>query len=85
MSESIPCPNCGSAQSKIIDSRSSKDTTARRRECLLCASRYSTVEVYKVHGSPNASMKAAVKSAETTLALCKRTLKVLDVGKLQKT
>lgn len=40
------CPRCGSTQSKVIDSRGSKDdrTIKRRRECLDCAHRYTTQE-----------------------------------------
>jgi transcriptional repressor NrdR len=43
----MKCPYCGFVESKVIDSRMSKemDTIRRRRECLKCAKRFSTAEV----------------------------------------
>lgn len=40
------CPFCGHAESKVVDSRSSKegDSIRRRRECLACERRYTTYE-----------------------------------------
>ncbi len=40
------CPFCLSLDSKVVDSRSSKDGTAirRRRECLKCSERFTTYE-----------------------------------------
>ncbi|HCR30443.1 MAG TPA: transcriptional regulator NrdR [Opitutae bacterium] len=40
------CPKCASDLDKVIDSRISKDgsTIRRRRECLDCSHRYSTIE-----------------------------------------
>lgn len=40
------CPKCGSLEDKVIDSRLSKDGASirRRRECLLCETRYTTYE-----------------------------------------
>lgn len=40
------CPKCGSLEDKVIDSRLSKDGTCirRRRECLLCETRFTTYE-----------------------------------------
>lgn len=40
------CPFCGFLESKVVDSRSSKegDSIRRRRECLKCARRYTTYE-----------------------------------------
>jgi transcriptional repressor NrdR len=40
------CPFCGSSDSKVIDSRSSKSQTAirRRRQCLRCKHRFTTYE-----------------------------------------
>ncbi len=42
----MQCPRCSSVRSKVVDSRTSKDnrTIKRRRECLDCAHRYTTVE-----------------------------------------
>lgn len=39
------CPKCGSDQVNVIDSRPKEGTVARRRKCLVCGYRYSTVEV----------------------------------------
>ncbi|HAZ29082.1 MAG TPA: transcriptional regulator NrdR [Candidatus Magasanikbacteria bacterium] len=40
------CPVCNSKETKVIDSRMAQDGSAvrRRRECLLCGYRFSTVE-----------------------------------------
>lgn len=38
------CPFCGFAESKVIDSRTVSDGVRRRRECLECASRFTTYE-----------------------------------------
>ena len=39
------CPRCKSNQITCIDSRPSGDTTRRRRMCLDCKVRFSTIEV----------------------------------------
>jgi len=43
---SMRCPFCGHNDSKVVDSRSSKegDAIRRRRECLKCVRRYTTYE-----------------------------------------
>jgi len=42
----MKCPHCDHEESKVLDSRTSKemDTIRRRRECLKCAKRFSTIE-----------------------------------------
>lgn len=42
----MKCPFCGFIESKVLDSRISKemDTIRRRRECLKCAKRFTTAE-----------------------------------------
>ena len=42
----MKCPFCNSSESKVVDSRSSKDSRAirRRRECLYCHERFTTYE-----------------------------------------
>ena len=42
----MKCPFCGHIESKVLDSRISKemDTIRRRRECLKCAKRFTTAE-----------------------------------------
>ncbi len=43
----MKCPYCGYVESKVIDSRTSKEMDAirRRRECLLCGKRFNTAEL----------------------------------------
>jgi transcriptional repressor NrdR len=43
----MKCPFCGYLESKVVDSRMSKEMDAirRRRECLKCAKRFSTAEM----------------------------------------
>jgi len=42
----VKCPFCNYVESKVLDSRMSKemDTIRRRRECLKCAKRFTTAE-----------------------------------------
>lgn len=42
----MKCPRCSFMEDKVIDSRASKEGSAvrRRRECLSCACRYTTIE-----------------------------------------
>lgn len=40
----MDCPNCG-APTKVVDSRPSAKTVVRRRKCLECKYRFSTIEI----------------------------------------
>ena len=40
----MTCPYCSRGDSKVVDSRDSGDGVRRRRECLACASRFTTYE-----------------------------------------
>ncbi|MBM3183470.1 MAG: transcriptional repressor NrdR [Chloroflexi bacterium] len=40
----MKCPSCGEPESKVIDSRSVGDGIRRRRECVVCKSRFTTYE-----------------------------------------
>ena len=42
----MKCPYCGYGESKVIDSRPADEgsTIRRRRECLMCAKRFTTYE-----------------------------------------
>ena len=42
----MKCPNCGSLESKVIDSRPTENSSIRRRrECLDCGRRFTTYEI----------------------------------------
>lgn len=42
----FPCPNCGrETRSRVLDSRTTRDSRRRRRECLECCQRFTTYEV----------------------------------------
>ena len=43
----LKCPKCGDDQSYVIDSRSVDGGIRRRRECLMCGTRYTTYESAK--------------------------------------
>ncbi|WP_293443938.1 transcriptional regulator NrdR [Persephonella sp.] len=45
----MKCPNCGSLNDKVVDTRQSKDGSVirRRRECLDCGFRFTTYERYE--------------------------------------
>lgn len=38
------CPHCG-GETHVVDSRPNEDSTRRRRECVECKHRFSTVEI----------------------------------------
>lgn len=40
----MTCPKCN-GKTKTIDSRADEDSVSRRRECLSCGYRFSTVEI----------------------------------------
>ena len=40
----MKCPSCGEPESKVIDSRSLGEEIRRRRECIVCQSRFTTYE-----------------------------------------
>ena len=40
----MTCPNCGD-KTIVINSRPHEDNTYRRRECVSCGQRFSTVEI----------------------------------------
>lgn len=45
----MKCPNCGFAESKVIDSRPTESSSIRRRrECLSCRKRFTTYEIIEV-------------------------------------
>jgi len=44
----MKCPFCGHPDSKVIDSRASDEGVRRRRECLQCGLRFSTLERVQV-------------------------------------
>lgn len=39
------CPKCGSGESKVVDSRPSKTSIRRKRVCLNCSFKFTTLEV----------------------------------------
>ncbi len=40
----MQCPSCQHPESKVVDSRETRDSVRRRRECLACTSRFTTFE-----------------------------------------
>lgn len=42
----MTCPKCNE-KTKVIDSLTDEDSTLRRRECMACGYRFSTVEIDK--------------------------------------
>lgn len=41
----VLCPECGRKSSRLLDSRDVTDGRRRRRECVSCGHRFSTVEM----------------------------------------
>ncbi len=46
----MQCPNCGKLKSRVIDSRSFRNGTRRRRQCSICGSRFTTYERIQPYG-----------------------------------
>ncbi len=78
------CPNCGKTDNKVIDSRLSKDGNAirRRRQCLICSSRFTTWEAIEERLLPFLTRKFAEQRITATnlksvLSFMSNTLKIL--------
>lgn len=87
----MKCIYCGATESKVIDSRVSDDgcSIRRRRECMVCAKRYTTYE--KVESTPilvvknngNRQMFDASKIKAGVLKACeKRPVPIIKIEKL---
>jgi transcriptional repressor NrdR len=79
------CPNCGKTDDKVIDSRLSKDGIAirRRRQCLICSSRFTTYETTEDGLLPFLTRNLAEQSITATnlksmLSFTSNTLKILS-------
>ncbi len=40
----ILCPSCGRNSSRVVESREAKNSVRRRRECVRCGGRWTTIE-----------------------------------------
>lgn len=51
----LPCPRCGSSESRVVDNYSLylTPTIARRRQCVTCAYRFTTCETYHPKYQPS--------------------------------
>ena len=82
------CPNCNNTESKVIDSRDSKEGTRRRRECIGCQTRFTTYE--KVQNKVIQIVKRDTRREEFTSAKLLASLikacakRPLQTGKLEK-
>ena len=79
------CPNCGKADDKVIDSRLSKDgiVIKRRRQCLVCSSRFTTYEATVEQLLPFLIRKktesvSAITNSKALLYFMSDTLKILS-------
>lgn len=43
----MKCPMCGSGSTATLDSRSDNDSVVRRKKCLECNHRWTTIEIDK--------------------------------------
>ena len=97
----MECPYCGNNHNKVKDSRRSKDgiTIRRRRQCLICSTRFTTYESTEERLLPflivkNSGQGASIPNVKTMLSFMSSTLPVLSeeteklidkVGELEKT
>ncbi len=79
------CPNCGKTDDKVIDSRLSKDGIAirRRRQCLICSSRFTTYETTEDGLLPFltrnlAEQRITATNLKSVLSFMSNTLKILS-------
>lgn len=63
----MKCPRCG-AESRVVDSREIAGLTRRRRECILCKSRFSTEEKLYIY---EAASKEKQKEARSCVYFAK--------------
>jgi len=89
----MQCPNCGKIDNRVIDSRPSKEGVVirRRRQCLICATRFTTYEAAEEqllpfligektqHSSPVRNLKAMLSFMPAALgAVSKQTKKLIN-------
>ena len=93
----MKCPDCGKTANKVIDSRISKDGVAirRRRQCLICSSRFTTYESTPEQlvrfltrkivegGSPVANLEAMISFVSNTAKILSQESKNL-IEKVEK-
>ena len=60
----LQCPSCKSPKTKVLETREREDRIQRRRRCVACAHRWSTLEVLKEIVEPNKA--ATVPQAMST-------------------
>lgn len=60
----LQCPSCKSTKNRVLETREQSERTARRRRCIACAHRWTTLEVNKevVETNKGASVPQAVAS-----------------------
>lgn len=84
----MKCNNCGSLDSKVIDSRLSDDgkSIRRRRECIDCGKRFTTYEtveltpIYVVKKSGNRQAFNSIKLKQGILKACEK--RPVPIGKI---
>ena len=93
----MECPDCGKTENKVIDSGVSKDGIAirRRRQCLICSSRFTTYESTQEQlvrfltrkivegGSPAANAEAMISFVSNTMQILSQESKNL-IEKVEK-
>lgn len=81
----MECPNCGETESKVLDSRLSKDGIAirRQRQCLICSTRFTTYEAAKERLLPymireKVERRSPVTGLKAMLSFMSNALKMLS-------
>lgn len=68
----FPCPGCGLDKTSVIDSRADREGVRRRRKCLVCEHRFTTVERLR---PDHANMQATVADLEKGINKLKKTMR----------
>jgi len=78
MNTGLGCPECGSCESGVVDSRGTTDGIRRRRLCEYCGYRFSTVEVLATRTAfGRHGMLVNIREAAIEREVCKRVEAIL--------
>lgn len=53
----LACPSCGKHMLRTVESRKADGTVRRRRECVKCGERFTTIEVIEAVNRPQGKEK----------------------------
>lgn len=78
----MKCPDCSNTRNAVIDKRNNQDSSVnrRRRKCLNCGKRWSTIEVNILRERSQTKKELSLEHRKQIMEIAKRDLRVA-VGK----